>query len=177
MNKFNTKKFLLFTVISILNLTHNCLANNAKKIKSNNEEKEFLSKPEAKDIKTTEEITAASKVKPEKKMNDINQQLIDATIARDSKLVKEMLQKGASANAAPNQGITALHLASTNGDIDIIKLLISFGANVNIKDNQGYTPLDYAFSSRKEKAQKLLQAHGAKISTELIKQEISKAQN
>ena len=40
-------------------------------------------------------------------------------------------------------GMSALHYAAYNLDLDTIKVLVGCEAQVDIEDNEGYTPLDY----------------------------------
>lgn len=61
--------------------------------------------------------------------------------------VKELLDKGANANAKDKTGRTVLHWAAPARDnSEMVKLLIAKGADVNAKDNEGETALMIASS-------------------------------
>ena len=47
-------------------------------------------------------------------------------------------------NRQDDQGRTALHMATFNGNIDCTRMLIAAGANMNLQDAQGRTALDSA---------------------------------
>lgn len=47
-------------------------------------------------------------------------------------------------NQRGENGVTALHLAVLQGNVDIVKLLLAQGADPEIKDNSDRTPLDFA---------------------------------
>lgn len=47
--------------------------------------------------------------------------------------------------AVAKGGLTSLHLAASEGDLDkVIKLVESLGASISVKDNCGFTPLERA---------------------------------
>ena len=64
----------------------------------------------------------------------------------DARMVKTMLDRGASANAQDPNGNTILMLAASSGamPVDIVKTLIDHGAEVNAKNPDGMTALDLA---------------------------------
>jgi ankyrin repeat protein len=64
----------------------------------------------------------------------------------DARMVKTMLDRGASANAQDPGGNTILMLAASSGamPVDIVKTLIEHGADVNAKNPEGMTALDLA---------------------------------
>jgi ankyrin repeat protein len=127
-------------------------------------EAEFLKDP---NIITVEEVrketTPPSVIDKnhEKPKNPLDMELINATIAKDLSIIKSALSKGANINAAPNQGVTALHLAATGGVLDIVKYLVENGANINAKDDDGYSPLVYALSGQNEDIVNYLKSKGA----------------
>src|SRR3990170_6881877 len=122
--KFFVSILLILLTIQVFAL--NWIKRKDKTIEVTPQEKEFLSKPEADKIKTTEEVTACNE-KPQAPTDKnhepitLERNLIDATIAKNFELIKELIeQKKVDPNAAPCQGITALHLASNNGAYDIV---------------------------------------------------------
>ena len=65
-------------------------------------------------------------------------------MARDRAAVKTLLKHGADVNAAQGDGMTALHWAATQGDVELTQMLLYAGANVE-GDTRigGYTPLHH----------------------------------
>jgi ankyrin repeat protein len=55
--------------------------------------------------------------------------------------VKELLRRGADANARDSQGRTALMFAVINVHADTVKALLEHGADVNVKADDGGTAL------------------------------------
>ncbi|XHG04129.1 hypothetical protein AWENTII_007410 [Aspergillus wentii] len=64
------------------------------------------------------------------------------------RMVKFLLESGASATAVKENGETALHLAASEGAIEELTLLIQYGADVNTKTITGETALHRAASPR-----------------------------
>jgi uncharacterized protein len=63
---------------------------------------------------------------------------------RDSfEAVKLLLDKGADVNRADLAGVTVLHVAAREGELDLIKLLVDRGAKLDRKDEYDKTPLDW----------------------------------
>ena len=70
--------------------------------------------------------------------------LIVAAIQGQVEIIKALLDLGADANAADDQGCTALHLASLGGDKPpgmVTMLVEAGGAHVDAVNKSGYTPL------------------------------------
>ena len=66
----------------------------------------------------------------------------DAAMAKDREAVKTLLKDGADVNAAQGDGMTALHWAARNGDVELTQMLLFAGANVKATTRLiGYTPL------------------------------------
>ena len=66
----------------------------------------------------------------------------DAAARGDRDAVKALLKNAADVNAAQGDGMTALHWAAMNGDVDLAQMLIVAGANVKATTRLGsYTPL------------------------------------
>ena len=69
----------------------------------------------------------------------------DAAMRNDSEGVYSLLEQGEDVNAAQGDGMTALHWAAENGDIEIVEVLLSAGASLNSTTRLGsYTPLHLA---------------------------------
>ncbi|XP_055084963.1 ankyrin-2-like isoform X3 [Periophthalmus magnuspinnatus] len=56
-------------------------------------------------------------------------------------LVQELLERGASVDAATKKGNTALHIASLAGQGEVVKTLVKRGADINSQSQNGFTPL------------------------------------
>ena len=67
--------------------------------------------------------------------------LVDAVAARDTALVRALLNEGVDVDAARADGATALLWAAHWDDAEAIDLLVRAGANVNAADDHGVTPL------------------------------------
>ena len=66
----------------------------------------------------------------------------DAAMKRDTEAVRSLLKNGEDVNAAQGDGMTALHWASRNGDVELTQMLLYAGANVKATTRLGgYTPL------------------------------------
>ena len=69
----------------------------------------------------------------------------DAAMRADIEAVRALLERGADANEARGDGMTALHWAARHGDVEMARLLITAGANVEAGTRIGrYTPLHLA---------------------------------
>ena len=68
--------------------------------------------------------------------------LIEAAMQGDKETARALLNGGADVNAAPGDGMTALHWAAQRGDVDLATMLMYAGANVKATTRLGgYTPL------------------------------------
>src|SRR6188474_1733489 len=66
----------------------------------------------------------------------------DAAARGDRDAVKALLKEAADVNGAQGDGMTALHWAAMNGDLELAQMLIVAGANVKATTRLGaYTPL------------------------------------
>jgi predicted alpha/beta superfamily hydrolase len=59
-------------------------------------------------------------------------------------VVLALLKRGADANKQQKTGITALHQAVENYDINMVHMLLDFGADQNIQDERGFNSIDLA---------------------------------
>ncbi|XP_050300626.1 protein phosphatase 1 regulatory subunit 12A isoform X8 [Anthonomus grandis grandis] len=64
-----------------------------------------------------------------------------ACAAGDKEEVLKLLEKGADINTANVDGLTALHQACIDDNLDMVEFLVEQGADVNRGDNEGWTPL------------------------------------
>ncbi|HKQ72824.1 MAG TPA: ankyrin repeat domain-containing protein [Blastocatellia bacterium] len=91
--------------------------------------------------------------------------LMYAAHARNTEVVRLLIEKGADVNAKYNGAGTALIPAAEMGDLAIAKLLLETGADVNVKHQSGYTALMYAAAAESNDPEliKALLAKGAEI--------------
>jgi ankyrin repeat protein len=76
--------------------------------------------------------------------------------------IKLILAHGGNINAVDGNGMTALHIASQQGNKDLVALLLNSGAQVNAESNSLDTPLSFALNSGSIETIQLLLDHGAK---------------
>src|SRR5262245_30949705 len=75
-------------------------------------------------------------------INAAESPVADAAARGDRDAVKALLKQAADVNAAQGDGMTALHWAAMNGDLDLAQMLIVAGANIKATTRLGsYTPL------------------------------------
>lgn len=88
--------------------------------------------------------------------------LITATVMRDQKAVKELLDDGKPPNARQSDGATPLMIAAANGDREIAAMLLAKGADPNLRAPGGDTALRIARGRKDAEMAGLLQRAGAK---------------
>lgn len=67
--------------------------------------------------------------------------LADAAQQRDTPRIRALLQQKVDVNAAQSDGMTALHWATRNDDLEIANLLIKTGARIDVATRYGVTPV------------------------------------
>lgn len=70
--------------------------------------------------------------------------LLSAIAGNYTQIAKMLILNGAQINCAQKAGITPLHLAAENGNIEIIILLLEKGADVNVRMEGGKLPCTLA---------------------------------
>ena len=76
--------------------------------------------------------------------------MLAAQRVQDAALFETLVANGADVDSRSNQGVTALMVAATSGNIAAIESLIAMGADLEIKDLDGLTPLFHAVQSSEE---------------------------
>ena len=90
--------------------------------------------------------------------------IADAAARGDREAVKTLLKKAADVNAAQGDGMTALHWAAMNGDVELTEMLVYAGANVRATTRLGaYTPLYLASQHGHAKVLQALVKAGADV--------------
>lgn len=59
----------------------------------------------------------------------------------DVEEIRKQLDAGADIDTANVDGLTALHQACIDNNLDLVTFLLECGANMNVQDNEGWTPL------------------------------------
>jgi ankyrin repeat protein len=79
------------------------------------------------------------------KMNNIDQELIDAVVENNLPEIGRLLRAGADVNAIDDDDYeTALYKASWNGHVQVVKDLLEHGADMEAEDDCGLTALHRA---------------------------------
>jgi hypothetical protein len=67
--------------------------------------------------------------------------VVDAAMRRDTDAVRTLLRGGTDVNAAQGDGMTALHWAALNADLETVNVLLHAGASTEASTRVGgYTP-------------------------------------
>ncbi|KFO75946.1 Protein phosphatase 1 regulatory subunit 12B, partial [Cuculus canorus] len=77
--------------------------------------------------------------------------------------VRRLLGRGARVDTTNVDGLTALHQACIDENLDMVKFLVENGANVNQQDNEGWTPLHAVASCGYLNIAEYLISHGANV--------------
>ncbi|MDE0807602.1 MAG: ankyrin repeat domain-containing protein [Longimicrobiales bacterium] len=79
------------------------------------------------------------------RLSAVESPIADAAMNEDFDSVQFLIQEGEEVNAAQGDGMTALHWAAENGDVEMLEMLMSAGANPEAVTRLGrYTPLHLA---------------------------------
>ncbi len=90
--------------------------------------------------------------------------IADAAMNGDVESVRLLIQDGEEVNAAQGDGMTALHWAAENGNVEMLEMLVSAGANPEAVTRLGrYTPLHLASKMGKESSVVSLLTLGASV--------------
>ncbi|MDB6129124.1 MAG: ankyrin repeat-containing protein [Verrucomicrobiales bacterium] len=89
--------------------------------------------------------------------------IADAAEKHDHSGLKSLLAKDADVNASQKDGMTALHWAAYNEDLEAADLLVKKGANVNATNRYGIHPLSLACASGNNELITLLIKSGADV--------------
>uniref|UniRef100_A0A8C4NFG0 Protein phosphatase 1 regulatory subunit n=1 Tax=Eptatretus burgeri TaxID=7764 RepID=A0A8C4NFG0_EPTBU len=81
----------------------------------------------------------------------------------DTGEVLRLLERGADINHSNVDGLSALHQACIDENIDMVRFLVECGANINQADNEGWTPLHAAASCGYFDIAKYLLHHGVNV--------------
>jgi uncharacterized protein len=94
-------------------------------------------------------------------------QVADAAEKMDRAMIRTLLQRHADVNAPQIDGMTALHWATYQDDLETVELLVHAGANVKATSRYGVTPLSLACTNGNAAVVELLLKSGADPNTAL----------
>jgi quinoprotein dehydrogenase-associated probable ABC transporter substrate-binding protein len=86
----------------------------------------------------------------------LDEELHNATIARDNPRIEYLLTRGAKVDWQDTDGQTPLMVAAKSGDLSVINGLLSYKANPNLKDHDGWTAAMHAVKLNEPKIFRLL---------------------
>ncbi|MDP3306772.1 quinoprotein dehydrogenase-associated putative ABC transporter substrate-binding protein [Methylotenera sp.] len=96
-----------------------------------------------------------------KQGSSLEQELHNATIARDNTRIEYLLKRGAKVNAKDTEGQTPLMVAAKSGDLSVLNGLLEYKADSNAQDNDRWTAAMYAVKSNEPKIFRLMGKHKA----------------
>lgn len=91
-----------------------------------------------------------------KQGSTLEQELHNATIARDSTRIEYLLKRGAKIDARDTDGQTPLMIAARTGDLSVINGFLEYNANPNLQDNDGWTAAMHAVRTNEPKIFRLM---------------------
>jgi len=86
----------------------------------------------------------------------LEQELHNATIARDNPRIEYLLKRGAKVDARDTDNQTPLMIAAKSGDLSVINGLLAYKANPDAQDNDGWTAAMHAVKLNEPKIFRLL---------------------
>ncbi len=86
----------------------------------------------------------------------LEQELHNATIARDSTRIEYLLKRGANVNARDTEGLTPLMVAVKSEDLSVVNGLLEYQADPNLQDNDGWTAAMHAVRFNEPKVFRLM---------------------
>lgn len=86
----------------------------------------------------------------------LEQELHNATIARDNPRIEYLLKRGAKIDAQDTDGQTPLMVAAKSGDLSVINGLLEYKADPNAQDHDGWTVAMHAVKLNEPKIFRLL---------------------
>ncbi|EDW79051.2 uncharacterized protein Dwil_GK12231 [Drosophila willistoni] len=89
--------------------------------------------------------------------------LLEAASRNDMPEVAALLQHGITPDAANEDGLTAMHQACIDNNVDMLRLLLEYGANVDAQDSDKWTPLHAAATCGHLELVRILIRHGANL--------------
>jgi len=104
-------------------------------------------------------------VSPDSRSKDIagRSALIVAAIAGHVKIIKMLLESGATVDDKDNKGLSALSWAVIRGHTEVVTALLNKGADINTRDKGGVSPVLYAIGVRKLSIVNLLVTNNADL--------------
>jgi ankyrin repeat protein len=94
---------------------------------------------------------------------ELNAALLTQATRGNVEAVRQLLDKGADANARSKGGLTALMCGVSSGSDEIVQLLLRAGADPNTRDSRGFPALHLAVSLGKAPLVPILLDHGAEV--------------
>lgn len=94
---------------------------------------------------------------------DVNQELMNAIVAKDADRVRLLIKKGADVNVRDSGGFSPLDTAARNRATSLVELLIDAGADPNTADADGFFPLLHAINRNHVPTVEMLAKKGADI--------------
>jgi quinoprotein dehydrogenase-associated probable ABC transporter substrate-binding protein len=94
---------------------------------------------------------------------DVNQELMNAIVAKDADRVRFLIKKGADVNARDSGGFSPLDTAARNRATSLVELLIDAGADPNSADADGFFPLLHAINRNHVPTVEMLAKKGADL--------------
>jgi len=91
-----------------------------------------------------------------KQGSTLEQELHNATIARDNPRIEYLLTRGAKIDARDTDNQTPLMIAAKSGDLSVMNGLLAYKANPNLKDSDGWTAAMHAVKLNEPKIFRLL---------------------